>query len=65
MMGRPGKGDRGGRSSEAGMLIFLFLQVLAAHFDDIHAGRHKRAFSSANVLAIATALPYRNNHRLL
>ena len=64
-MGRSGKGSRGGRSSEAGMVIFLFLQILAAHFDDIHAGRLKHAFSSVNVLAIATALPYRNNHRLL
>jgi hypothetical protein len=47
------------------MLIFLFLQILAAHFDELHAGRLKHAFSSVSVLAIATALPYRENHRLL
>jgi len=48
MMGRPGKGTWGGRSSEAGMFIFLSLQILAAHFDDLQAGR---LYSSARVCA--------------
>jgi hypothetical protein len=47
------------------MLIFLSLQIFAAHCDDLYSWRLKRAFSSVNVLPIATALPNRNNHRLL
>jgi hypothetical protein len=47
------------------MFIFLSLQILAAHFDDLQAGRLNHSFFSVNVLATATALPYRSNHRLL